>query len=63
MDAARAGLVGQLLRVLLLTFALWLAFEARDLRGPDSDVPRYGLDAPCSASVSPVRSGSLTSRS
>jgi len=55
MDAARAGLVGQLLRVLLLTFALWLALEARDLRGPDSNVPRYGLDAPSAHELGPTR--------
>lgn len=55
MDAARAGLVGQLLRVLLLTFALWRALEARDLRGPDSDVPRYRLDAPSEHELGPTR--------
>ena len=46
MDAARAGLVGQLLRVLILTFALWLALEALDFRDPDPEVPRHVLDVP-----------------
>jgi hypothetical protein len=55
MDAARAGLVGQPLRVLRLTFALWLALEALDLRGPDSAVSRYGLDAPSEHDLGPTR--------
>jgi hypothetical protein len=44
MDDARAYLVGRLLRILVLAFALWLAIETLDLRGPDPDVPRYVLE-------------------
>jgi hypothetical protein len=44
--AARAQLVGQLLRILVLAFALWVAIEALDLRGPDPEVPRHVVDNP-----------------
>lgn len=41
-----AGTVGgQLLRILLLAFALWVAIETLDLRGPDPDVPRHVFEA------------------
>jgi hypothetical protein len=42
----RAQLVGQLLRILVLGFALWMAIEALDFRGPDPEVPRHVLDVP-----------------
>jgi hypothetical protein len=42
----RAQLVGQLLRFLVLGFALWLAIETVDLRGPDPEVPRHVLTEP-----------------
>jgi hypothetical protein len=38
----RAQLVLRL-RVLVLAFALWVAIEMLDLRGPDPDVPRHVL--------------------
>jgi len=44
MDDARAYLVGRLLRILVLAFALWVAIEALDLRGPDPEVPRHAVD-------------------
>ena len=44
MDDARAQLVGRLLRILVLAFALWVAIEALDLRGPE--VPRHVVDNP-----------------
>jgi hypothetical protein len=44
MDDARAYLVGRLLRILVLAFALWVAIEALDLRGPDPEVPRHVVD-------------------
>jgi hypothetical protein len=40
----RAHLFGPLLRILAL--ALSVAIAARDLRGPDPDVPRHVLDEP-----------------
>jgi hypothetical protein len=43
---ARAQLVGQLLRILVLAFALWVAIEALNLRGPDPEVPRHVVDNP-----------------
>ncbi len=46
MDDARAYLVGRLLRILVLAFALWVAIEALDLRGPDPEVPRHVVDNP-----------------
>ena len=46
MDDTRAGLVGRLLRLLVLAVALWVAIDALDLRGPDPEVPRYVLDQP-----------------
>jgi len=46
MDEARAHLVGRLLGILVLAFALWLAIEALDFRGPDPEVPRHVLDVP-----------------
>jgi hypothetical protein len=46
MDDTRAQLVGRLLRILVLAFALWVAIEALDLRGPDPDVPRHVLNEP-----------------
>jgi hypothetical protein len=42
----RAQLVGQLLRILVVGFALWLAIETLDLRGPDPEVPRHVLTEP-----------------
>jgi len=33
-----------LLRILVLAFALWVAIEALDLRGPDPEVPRHAVD-------------------
>lgn len=42
----RAELVGQLLRILLLAFALRVAIEALDFRGPDPGVPRHVLTKP-----------------
>ena len=46
MDDARVYLVGRLLRILVLAFALWVALEALDLRGPDPEVPRHVVDNP-----------------
>jgi hypothetical protein len=40
----RAHLFGPLLRILAL--ALSVAIAARDLRGPDPDMPRHVLDEP-----------------
>jgi hypothetical protein len=42
----RGQLVGQLLRILVVGFALWLAIETLDLRGPDPEVPRHVLTEP-----------------
>ena len=46
MDDARVYLVGRLLRILVLAFALWVALEALDLLGPDPEVPRHVVDNP-----------------
>ena len=47
MAAARAQMVGRLLRILVLGFALWVAaIEILDLRGPDPEVPRHVLNEP-----------------
>ncbi len=59
MGDARAVLVGRLLRVLVLAFALWLASEALDFRGPDPEVPRYVLDAPSEHELEPKGCGSF----
>lgn len=49
----RAKLVGQLLRILVLAFALWVAIEMLDLRGPDPDVPRHVLNEPVEHELGP----------
>ena len=54
---ARAHLVGQLLRILVLGFALWVAIEMLDLRGPDPDVPRHVLDGPAEHELGPKGCG------
>ncbi len=59
MGDARVVLVGWLLRILVLAFALWVASEAPDLRGPDPEVPRYVLDAPAEHKLEPKRCGSF----
>ena len=53
MDDARAQLVGRLLRILVLAFALWVAIEALDLRGPDPEVPRHVVDNPTELAPDP----------
>jgi hypothetical protein len=53
MDDARVQLVGRLLRILVLAFALWVAIDALDLRGPDPDVPRVVVDAPSEHELGP----------
>ncbi len=50
---ARAQLVGQLLHILVLGFALWVAIEMFELRGPDPDVPRQVLDEPAKHELGP----------
>ncbi len=59
MEAARAILVGRLLRILVLAFALWLASEALDLRGPDPEAPRYVLDPPSEHELEPKGCGAF----
>jgi len=54
MDDARAYLVGRLLRILVLAFALWVVIEALDLRGPDPDVHRYMLEGPSEHELGPT---------
>ena len=46
MDDARAYLVGRLLRIVVLAFALWVAIEMLDFQGPEPEVPRHVLEAP-----------------
>ncbi len=50
---ARAQLVGQLLRILVLGFALWVAIEMLDLRGPDPEVRRHVLNEPAEHDLGP----------
>jgi len=50
---SRAQLVGHLLRILVLAFALWVAIEMLDLRGPDPDVPRHVLNEPAEHDLGP----------
>ncbi len=57
MGDVRAVLVGMLLRILVLAFALWLASEALDFRGPDPGVPRYVLDVPSEHDLGPQGCG------
>ena len=52
-------MVRRLLRILVLAFALWLASEALDFRGPDPEVPRYVLDAPSEHELEPKGCGSF----
>lgn len=54
---ARAQLVGQLLRILVLAFALWVAIEMLDLRGPDPDVLRHVLEVPSEHDPGPTGCG------
>ncbi len=44
--ARQVDLLGRLLPILILAFALWLAIETLDLRGPDPEVPRQVLTEP-----------------
>ena len=44
--ARQVDLLGRLLPILILAFALWLAIETLDLRGPDPEVPRHVLTEP-----------------
>jgi hypothetical protein len=50
---ARTQLVGQLLRILVLAFSLWVAIEALDVRGPDPEVPRHVLNEPTEHELEP----------
>jgi hypothetical protein len=59
MDDARAQLVGHLLRVLVLAFALWVAIEALDLLGPDPEIPRHVLEAPSEHELGPKGCGAF----
>ena len=53
MDDARAYLVGRLLRILVLAFALWAAIETLDFRGPDPEVPRHVFNEPAEHELGP----------
>ena len=54
-----AGLVGRLLRILILALALWVAIEMLDFRGPDPEVPRHVVDAPSEHELGPKGCGSF----
>jgi hypothetical protein len=59
MGDVRVVLVGMLLRILVLAFALWLVSEALDFRGPDPEVPRHVLDVPSEHELGPKGCGSF----
>ena len=54
-----AQLIGKLLRLLILAFALWMAIEALDLQGLDPEVPRHVLEAPSEHELGPKGCGAF----